>query len=96
MKKMFYCSEADDYLTIDDIKKEYIEFKTENGYTESFPYYLESCMYYNNGTLQTIQERENNLKRSIAKLSIDKYSIDELLILSNDLYRLYQFEIENE
>ena len=93
MVKMYYCNENDEYLTSETIRKEWLSFRSDG---ESFSDYLENCMNYNNGSLQTIENREYFLKRKLSKLSIDRYSIDEAINTVLELQRLYEFIERNE
>ena len=94
MVKMYYCNETDEYITSETIRKEYyIPFRSDG---ESFADYLNNCMDYNNGSLTTIESRENSLKRQLAKLHIDRYSIDEAVNTVLELQRLYEFMERNE
>lgn len=61
MSKYYHCCETDRVLSEDDLRSEWEQGKTEGwivpgetGY-DSFPDYLECCMYYNNGTLTPVR-----------------------------------------
>lgn len=96
MNKLYYCNENDEYISSAQLLKEYkdsaLPFQTEG---ESFSEYIESCMAYNNGSLYTIEQREGILKRKLAKLNINEYSIDEAVNLIMELQRLYEFRERN-
>lgn len=57
--RKFYDSDYDRYYTIEELETQFEELKA-NGETdaETFEEYLDNCMYYNNGTLEEVEERE--------------------------------------
>lgn len=49
--RKFYDTEKEEYITIEELEKEYNELKANNE-TESFKDYINNCMWWNNGTLE--------------------------------------------
>ena len=53
--RTFYDSEYEEYITIDELEKQYKELKA-NGDTEAetFKDYINNCMWWNNGSLEEV------------------------------------------
>lgn len=94
MSELYYCTENDEFLTVQELK----EFYNESGKDtfDSFSDYISACMTQNGGTLQMLQTRENSLKNKLLKLSYSEEDIETRLVFTNDLYKLYQFKWEHE
>ena len=51
--RTFYDTENNEYITIDQLEKEYEELKADgNTEAETFKDYINNCMTWNNGTLK--------------------------------------------
>ena len=67
--RYFYSNEQDRILSLDEIREEFEEFQQEGYYTdEPFQYYLQNCMYWNNGDLTPIIDRYDSLRKKLAKV----------------------------
>lgn len=69
--KYYHCCETDRVLSEDDLRSEWEQGKTEGwivpGETgsDSFPDYLECCMYYNNGSLTPLRTYIEELRNML-------------------------------
>ncbi len=53
---LYYDSENNEYITTEELKKEFEELKAnEDTEAKTFKEYLSNCMYYNNGTLEEVR-----------------------------------------
>lgn len=69
MKRYYYSNEQSKIVSIDEVKQEFTQFQLEGEYTDiSFEYYLQGCMYYNNGDLTPVIDKIFALKKKLAKL----------------------------
>ena len=68
--RYFYNVESDCYESEQRIQSDYFSV-FENEYT-SFADYLKNCMVCNNGALQTLHERKNELKKLVKTIDSDE------------------------
>lgn len=59
MTALYWCNEDDKVYTIEDIKRDYPEFRNEY---QTFGEYLDGCMYWNNGALYPLRDRVTELQ----------------------------------
>lgn len=90
--KYFYCVETDEIMTVEQIQTEWERYKTEEeGTPDTFPEFLEQCMTYNNGTLQTIEQHYNAVADRLRRTDEDDTDEREALAkYLNDLEKLMQ------
>lgn len=62
---LYYCNENQ---VVMDKSELYMYFSIDPAGHESFSDYLESCMYYNNGSLIPLPEKIDGLKRELARM----------------------------
>ena len=62
---LYYCNENQ---VVIDKNELCMCFQIDNAGHESFSEYLESCMYYNNGSLIPLPEKIDELKRELARM----------------------------
>ena len=95
MIEKYWCNEDNKVYTIDDIMRDYPEFKNEYQTPEE---YLSCCMWYNNGALYALSDRIQKVERDInrKKATGKKYGFEyveeelsELRAELSELNRLY-------
>lgn len=52
---LYYDSENNEYITTEELKKEFEVKANEDTEAKTFKEYLSNCMYYNNGTLEEVR-----------------------------------------
>ena len=74
MNSYFYCIETGEYITREQLVKEFSELKKADPvqYDYSFSHYIMNCLTSNNGSLQTMQQRKNNLEKQYFFCCIDE------------------------
>ena len=67
--KYYHSNEWDEVVTIDRVRSEFEQFQSEGYYLdESFDYYLEGCMEWNNGDLTPLAQYVDELKHRLRKV----------------------------
>ena len=90
MSALYWCNEDDKVYTLEDIKKDYPEFRNEY---QTFGEYIDGCMYWNNGALYPLRDRvsvlqlEYNRKKAIGETYGFELVDEELAELEADLNR---------
>jgi len=89
--KRFYCIETGEYITQEQLEKEYQEFRQEGTATEeNFSEYLNNCMTENNGSLDTLETRAKDLSSELARFArncdfTDRYDADQFQAMQEEL-----------
>lgn len=78
MNKYYYCIETDEYITMEQLEKEYNELKKADPeqYNYDFSHYLMNCLTINNGSLETMQQRKNYITKQIFMYSFDGFETE--------------------
>lgn len=96
MKTLYWCNEDDMVYSLDDIRKDYPEFKNEY---QSFGEYLDGCMWWNNGALYPLTDRIKELQTMYDRKQMIGYKygfelvdeeLDGLRSELDELKRLYE------
>ena len=88
MDKYYYDIESEQFISIDELKELYFEFEDTEEIT--FPYYINCCMTFNNGCLETLKQRKQELYNWIDKAIVNgetktdyQWMIDEIETIRN-------------
>lgn len=100
MSKYFHSNEMDEVVSLDRIRSEFEQFQSEGEYLdEPFDYYLEGCMYWNNGDLTPLTEYSDHLKRRLHQVLTfirdeceREYYEDEIDTLTAQIKELEQYK----
>ena len=98
MNRYYYCIKTDEYITREQLAKEFSELKKADPkqYDYDFSHYLMNCLTINNGSLETMQQRKNYIAKQIFLYSLDGFDTDtdfseEIESLKQELQKLEKY-----
>ena len=100
--KYYHSIETGEVVSLARVREEFDRFQLDGEYIgESFDYYLEGCMYWNNGDLIPLAEYSNRLKSRLRKVlsfirneSDREYYEDEIESLTAEITELEKYKGE--